>query len=280
MKRKNFTSLPNDFLLDEKKEHNANQLLKNATEKLIVLVFEGLQAKFGPDFQKSEKQIANMCLVARSTFNKNIENLINKGVITKRVTKKEGSKENDASYWTLNLKLDFEFELENDVVANSDNVQNDTTTQNQNDTTVVANSDNGCPNIGQKKDLKDLKDLREEENNNIYNSPRNLELINFYLEQKEIIGMSEILTEKGFNHGTIKEIQNKTALNIVKKEIKVWHIKHDVIETAIIEFNKDKNNNIRSSSGLFVFKLKQAIENKNIEYSENNRKLEAYNDAL
>lgn len=261
MKRKNFTSLPNDFLLDEKKEHNATQLIKNATEKLIVIIFEGLQAKFGPNFQKSENELANMCLIARSTFNNNVENLINKGVITQTVVHKKGKKNNETSYWTLNLTFDFEEIEQNDVGLNSVKVENDTTAPIENDTRVDSNSVKGCPNIGQLKDFKDFKELEEEE---IYNNnTRNVEFFNHYINQNEITGMSEILTKEGFKHDTIKSIQGKTAHKLVTKEIRLMELRNDVIEKALIAFDKDKNNNIRSYSGLFVYKLIQAIENKN-----------------
>lgn len=276
MKRKNFTSTPNDFLLDEKKEHNANQILKNATEKLIVVIFEGLQAKYGKEFQKSAKQLANMCLVARSTFIKNIDNLIDRGIISKRVEKIEGSKENETTYWTLNLTFPFDYEIEeNEVILNSDNVQNETTLT-ENNIGVIPNSDNGCPNIGQKKDFKDLKDLEEENNNNIYNKPHFKRL----LLALENTGIENILNNKGFSHGTIKEIKKKITIKLFNKDLSLISLRDNFIENAVIEYNKDKNNNIHSHSGLYVHKLVQVIDNFNIESNENERKLNEYNNAI
>src|SRR6476620_11257008 len=229
MKRKNFTATPNTFLLDENKSHNVNQLLKNATEKLIVITMSGLQDKFGKNFQKSETHIANMCLMSRSTFNRNMENLINKGIFSKTVIKKEGSQENEASFWTLNIELLHDIE----VVPNSDNVENEIGQGlSQNDIGVVPNSDKGCPNLGQKEDLKDLKDLEleEEEEEYIYNKPsKNDLLISYWETELETNSYKEFLTASGFKHDTIKEIITKTATKITKKELSHLDAKNKIV---------------------------------------------------
>jgi len=164
MKRKNFSAQPNNFLHDENKEHQLTQLLKNPTEKLIVIVIDGLQKKFGKNFQKSAKQLAAMCLCARSTFINNIEKLIDRGIITKHVVKTD-AKENETTYWTLNFEFDFEIESDNPL--------------SENETRVIPNPDNGYTESGQKEDtLKDIKDNLKD--NKSYN-PKISELVNEYM---------------------------------------------------------------------------------------------------
>lgn len=253
MIRTNFTSLPNDFLLDEKKEHNATQLIKNATEKLIVIIFQGLQAKFGPNFQKSENELANMCLIARSTFNNNVENLINKGVITQTVVHKKGKKNNETSYWTLNLTFTFEEIENNEVGSNSVKVENDTTAPIENDTRVDSNSVKGCPNIGQLKELKELKELEEEENNNKYNNAR----FDFFFNLQENKGISNILDNKGFSHDTIMSIRKLCAEQKIHNELRP-----NIINLAVENYYKDKAKGleIERPAHFFVYKLKEAAQ--------------------
>ena len=276
MKRKNFTATPNTFLLDENKSHDVTKLLKNATEKLIVIIMEGLQAKFGREFQKSSKQIANMCLIARSTFITNVDNLINKGVISKRVEKIEGSKESETTYWTVNIELLHDIE----VIPNSDKVESELGQGlSQNDIGVIPNSDKGCPNIGQKEDIKDFKDLelKKEEEEYIYNNKpsENNPLIAYWQTELETNSYKEFLTASGFKHDTIKEIITKTATKISKKELSHLDAKNKIVlNDAFKEFNKDKNNDIRSYSGLFVFKLKQTSEKYNINMALQEKELQ------
>ena len=250
MKRKNFTATPNTFLLDENKSHDVTKLLKNATEKLIVIIMEGLQAKFGREFQKSSKQIANMCLIARSTFITNVDNLINKGVISKRVEKIEGSKESETTYWTVNIELLHDIE----VIPNSDKVESELGQGlSQNDIGVIPNSDKGCPNIGQKEDIKDFKDLelKKEEEEYIYNNP----IFDHFYNLQENKGIATILDKKGFSHDTIMSIRKLCAEQKIHNELKPY-----VIELAIENYYKDKANGleIKVPANFFVYKLKDA----------------------
>jgi hypothetical protein len=148
----------------------------------------------------------------------------------------------------------------------------------QNDIGVVPNWDKGCPNLGQKKDLKDLKDLEleEEEEEYIYNkTSENNPLINYWQTELETNSYKEFLTASGFKHDTIKEIIKKTATKISKKELSHLDAKNKIVlNDAFKEFNKDKNNDIRSYSGLFVFKLRQASEKYSINMALQEKELQ------
>ena len=267
MKRKNFTSIPNEFFIDETK---TNKLDLDYRHEYVFIKMQACQSKWGQNFQKSQQLMANICNMSKSTFIRIVTELINKGIVTKNVIQVENSKESESCYWTVNYE--YEFQIETTPIQEE-------TTPIQNDNGVLSEWQGGIVNMTKKEDV--LKDFKKDfKDDDIYSNPKLLTLLENYLNCQEINSMGNLLTEKGFNHDTIKEIQYKTAIKITRKEITQWHVRNDVIETAITQFNNDKNNDIKSNSGLFVYKLKTAIENKNIERKENERKNEEYENAI
>lgn len=223
MKRKNFSAQPNNFMHDENKEHQLTQLLKNPTEKLIVIIIDGLQKKYGKNFQKSAKQLAAMCLCARSTFINNIEKLIERGIITKHVVKTD-AKENETTYWTLNFEFDFEIESDNPL--------------SENETRVIPNSDNGYTESGQKEDaLRDIKDSKKD----IASSNSDIDyLINDIFKDK--------LTDqqKASVHRVYEMFSNELNINVYKRVLidfkNKMHIVTSSFEGLLKKFVKDELN--------------------------------------
>ena len=242
MKRKNFTSIPNEFFIDE--TTNKNNLELDYRHEYVFIKLQACQAKWGKNFQKSLPLMAKICNMSQSTFERISNELINRGLITKIVTKVEGSKNSNPCIWTVNYEYIFEFE---------ENEQNEDTYI-QNDMGVSSKRHEGNVNMTMKKDvLKDSKELEEEEKNNIYNNAR----FDYFFNLQENKGISDILNNKGFSHDTIMSIRKLCAEQKIYKELRP-----NIIELAVKNYYKDKAKGleIERPANFFVYKLKESAQ--------------------
>lgn len=265
--KKNFSKQPNDFLLDEKQEHNLTAYIKSPLQKLIIIVMDGCSNRFNGEFQKSANQLAKMCMVTRKTFNDNIDILINQGLISKRIVNVEGKKEKEATYWTVNFEFKFE-EMEDENENN--------TTLDKNYTTVGENLYNGGIEFIQKEDV--LKDSLKDLNNSVIYNARQLALIEYYKTTSETIYMQDFLMNKGFSGAIIKDIINLIAIKCMDKTLNNMFLKsNEILKNAVAKYNAQVN---IPNAKFFVIKLTQEIDLYNIKRIENEEKLKAYEEGL